>query len=234
MSVAENETDRAAMKRARVWWLLVFILANDVSYFARSSSAMDFLGGGTDQIDAIGFPLLIWEEGGFAGRVLFGLPGLLVNIAVGAFIYWRGPDVWRPSARNRICGTSERKRTRASTLLLAAAWLWFGVLALLLAVSCRMGFYAVALGTPAALITIWAHGNRSRDVPLSWAIAGVLALFVILRSGPPEVTWELRMIRLFVSWSGQWIVLVLVRDWLIFLRRITNVDLETLRNESAK
>lgn len=66
--------------------LLVFILANILAAHLLSDCGLPaILGAGpcADDIARAGFPLIFFEEGGFAYRSIFNLPYLLLNIFIG-------------------------------------------------------------------------------------------------------------------------------------------------------
>jgi len=68
------------MKRFAITFLLVLLafgVANVVSYFVRTD-----MPGAADAIRRAGFPLLVWEEGGFAYRYSFSHAALWANIGV--------------------------------------------------------------------------------------------------------------------------------------------------------
>jgi hypothetical protein len=82
---------------SRLWWAMVFVMLTDVSYFVRSDGENLFGNGGADGIQAIGFPLIAWQRGGFAGTTSLHLHGLLADSFVGACLCWRGPHLWSGS-----------------------------------------------------------------------------------------------------------------------------------------
>ena len=76
---------------SRLWWAMVFVVLNDVSYFVRSAGVTLFANGVADGIEAIGFPLMAWQRGGLAGINSLHLDGLLIDMFVGACLCWWGP-----------------------------------------------------------------------------------------------------------------------------------------------
>jgi len=70
------------MKRLfRLFGLAVgsFIIACALSYFARSDD--HGLPGGHDCVRRLGFPFIIWEQGGFAYHQTFSLAALMADLA---------------------------------------------------------------------------------------------------------------------------------------------------------
>ncbi len=68
------------MKRFAIAFLLVLFacgLANVISYYVGTDAP-----GAADAIRRVGYPFLVWEEGGFAYRYHFSRAALLGNIAV--------------------------------------------------------------------------------------------------------------------------------------------------------
>ena len=62
--------------------LVIFFVASALSYFIRS----DFFGmpGCNDCIRRVGFPWVIWEEGGVSHREIFSFSALLLDLALSA------------------------------------------------------------------------------------------------------------------------------------------------------
>ena len=66
--------------------LLVFILANIIAAHLLSDCGLPAVLGAdscADDIARAGFPLIFFEEGGFAFRSIFNLPYLLLNLFIG-------------------------------------------------------------------------------------------------------------------------------------------------------
>ena len=57
--------------------LMAFGLANVISYFVRTDAP-----GAADAIRRVGFPFLVWEEGGFSHRHYFSYTALLADVVV--------------------------------------------------------------------------------------------------------------------------------------------------------
>ncbi|MHC4179370.1 MAG: hypothetical protein ACYSWU_17800, partial [Planctomycetota bacterium] len=84
-------------RAAFVWTLLGFATLNAVSYFVRSYPYSEILVSTVFDVEAIGFPLLVWEEGGFAYGFYLSYPAAIANVflalgvstAVGFIAAWR-------------------------------------------------------------------------------------------------------------------------------------------------
>jgi hypothetical protein len=215
-----EDTRVSGTRTAHIWWLLAFILANDASYFVRSGGGRAFLTGGADQSESIGFPLAFWVSGGFAGVHGFDVGAMLIDLVAGALICWVGPQVWRPASQKRVCGWLQPKEGRVARVCVIGSWLWLVAVALLMVLHCRLGFYAVTVALPIGFLFRPGYGTHTRDVlPLFAAVLGV-AVFATFRACPAELGWDSRVVRLFVSWSAQCIIVVFVRDWAAFLERL--------------
>ena len=86
--------------------LLVFAGVNLLWAHVQSDCGLPSLFGASacsDDIRRAGFPLQVWEEGGFAFRRVFSLPALLADLVIGVVVAvaagWAAQRLWPRRAR---------------------------------------------------------------------------------------------------------------------------------------
>lgn len=117
-----HDSAGAWMFRGLVVGVLVLGSANALSFFFRSSGWGSLLGSREPNDEAIGFPMMVWEEGsGYAthplqfGPFLFDIAtGLVLGILIGAIAIWQRPSLNQIMDRFRSQSSDNQVRLQFS------------------------------------------------------------------------------------------------------------------------
>jgi len=200
----------------RTFWnsWAIFMEANCISYFMRSDF-QNLLGINMDGEESIGFPWVVWRQGGFSGSYELSIDGLISNIVVGCLVcFFSGGLFPCMPVDNHYLLKSRSSMVRFS---LRTLFVFTFVYSVMIALSfqypsiCSFTRLILLFGYP---FFVWRISKRvSVEQRLSLvvicAIAGLI-LSTILSVAPPRIFFAGMFLQTFVSWVGQGCLIVLV------------------------